>query len=66
MVYVGTTPPTGTGQFKYLDTDASSPYTTTYTDADAGKTAYYIGRWINPARGEKGSWSETVGAIITG
>ncbi|HEX8068307.1 MAG TPA: hypothetical protein VF546_00045 [Pyrinomonadaceae bacterium] len=64
--YVGTTPPTGTGQFKYLDTDASSPYTVNYTDADAGKTAYYIARWVNPGRNEKGPWSETVSAVITG
>lgn len=66
QVYLGTSAPTGTSQFKYLDTDASSPLLVEYTDADAGKTAYYMGRWVNTTRGEKGPWSETVSAVITG
>ena len=64
--YVGTTPPTGTSQFKYVDTDASSPLLVEYTDTDAGKAAYYIARWVNNTRGEKGPWSDTVSALIAG
>jgi hypothetical protein len=62
--HIGTAPPTGTEQFDYLETDRSSPFTVEYTDADAGKIASYILRWVN-ANGDKGPWSETVSATIT-
>jgi hypothetical protein len=62
--YVGGAPPTGLDQFKYVDTDTSTPFTVRYGDEDAGKTAYYVGRWINDD--EKGPWSETVSATIAG
>jgi hypothetical protein len=62
--FVGTTPPTGLSQFKYLDTDAKTPLLVQYGDEDAGKTAYYIARWVNNE--EKGPWSETVSATIAG
>lgn len=63
--YIGTAPPAGVDAFTYLDTDQSTPYTVAYTDADAGKIASYILRWIH-ANGNKGPWSETVSATITG
>jgi hypothetical protein len=63
--HIGTAPPAGVDAFTYLDTDQSTPYPVTYTDADAGKIASYILRWIN-ANGNKGPWSETVSATITG
>lgn len=62
--HVGTAPPDGTSAFEYLDTDQSSPYTVAYTDADAGKVASYILRWVH-ANGNRGPWSETVSATIT-
>lgn len=62
--HIGTAPPAGTGQFDYLETDRSSPFTVEYPDTDAGKIASYILRWIN-ANGDKGPWSETVSATIT-
>jgi hypothetical protein len=62
--HIGTAPPTGTEQFDYLETDRSTPFTVHYTDADAGKIASYVLRWIN-ANGDKGPWSETVSATIT-
>lgn len=62
--YVGDAPPTGLDQFKYVDTDTSTPLTVKYGDEDAGKTAYYVGRWVNDE--EKGPWSETVSATIAG
>lgn len=63
--YIGETPPTGPEQFQRLDESRRSPFTIEYTGADAGKTAYYMLRWVN-SRGEKGPWSETVSATITG
>ena len=63
--YIGQTPPSGPEQFQRLDESRRSPYTVEYTGADAGKTAYYMLRWVN-SRGEKGPWSETVSATITG
>lgn len=62
--HIGTAPPAGTGDFAYLDTDQSSPFTVHYPDEDAGKIASYILRWIH-ANGNKGPWSETVSATIT-
>ena len=62
---IGTAPPAGTSQFDYLETDRSTPFIVEYTDADAGKIASYILRWIN-SNGDKGPWSETVSATITG
>lgn len=64
-VYVGTTPPTDTNQFKLLGIVKKSPHIVEYQSADAGKTAYYNLRWVNTS-GEKGPWSETVSATITG
>lgn len=63
--HIGTAPPAGTGQFVYLDTDQSTPYIVQYGDEDAGKIASYIARWVH-ANGNKGPWSETVSATITG
>lgn len=63
--YVGTTPPTDTSQFKMVETYTKNSATIEYTSADAGKTAYYNLRWVN-SRKEKGPWSETVSATITG
>lgn len=63
--YIGATPPSGPEQFERLDESRRSPYVVQYTGADAGKTAYYMMRWVN-SRGERGPWSETVSATITG
>ncbi|PYS48770.1 MAG: hypothetical protein DMF68_12120 [Acidobacteria bacterium] len=61
---IGLTPPTGPADFRYLATDTRSPYTVEFDAADAGKTAYYILRWVS-TRGETGPWSLTVSATIT-
>jgi hypothetical protein len=45
--------------------DAASPYVAEFEGRDAGKTAYYVLRWVT-TRGEKGLWSETVAATIAG
>jgi hypothetical protein len=62
--HIGTSPPAGTDQFVYLETDRSSPFDVEYGEEHAGKIASYILRWIN-ANGDKGPWSETVSATIT-
>jgi hypothetical protein len=48
----------------YLALDTRTPYTVEFEAADAGKTAYYMLRWISP-RGETGPWSQTVTGTIT-
>lgn len=62
-VFVGTAPPASLSEFRFVTQDSRSPYLLTYDSADAGKNAYWIGRWINPT-GEAGPWSETVMATI--
>lgn len=64
-LYVGTQPPTGPSQFHLIDTATKNSYNYEYTETDAGKTAYFILRWVN-SRCDKGPWSETVSATITG
>jgi hypothetical protein len=61
----GTTPPTDPGECTFLALDTASPYTAEFEGADAGKTAYYMLRWVT-TRGEKGPWSETIAATISG
>ena len=51
--------------FTFVFFDTASPYTAEFEGTDAGKTAYYILRWVT-TRGEKGPWSETVAATISG
>lgn len=64
-VKVGDTPPHDASECTFLALDTASPYVAEYTGENAGKTAYYMLRWVN-TRGEKGPWSETVAATITG
>ena len=67
---IGTPPSdiTGGGDPKdltFLALDTATPYLAEYASADAGKTAYYMLRWVS-TRDEKGPWSETVEATIVG
>ncbi len=64
-VKVGTTPPADSSECTFLALDTASPYTAEYPGADAGKTAYYMLRWVT-TRGDKGPWSETLAATIAG
>lgn len=64
-VKLGTTPPASTDELRFLGLDTSTPYTAHYDIEDAGKTAYYMLRWVN-TRQEPGPWSETVAATIGG
>lgn len=64
-VKIGGTPPTEIKECAFLAEDSASPYLAVYSGADAGKTAYYVLRWVS-TRGETGPISETVAATITG
>ena len=48
----------------YLALDTRTPYTVEFEATDAGKTAYYMLRWIS-TRAETGPWSATVSGTIT-
>lgn len=56
--------PAGPSEVTYLGTDTRTPYMIEYDEADAGKKAHYMLRWIN-SKGETGPWSQTVNATIT-
>jgi hypothetical protein len=56
--------PAGPSDLEFVIMDPRSPYIIEYEDAEAGKTAYYMLRWVN-SRGETGPWSQTVSATIT-
>lgn len=62
-VKVGDTPPKDPSECTFVALDTASPYMAEYTGADAGKTAYYLLRWVT-SRGEKGPWSEPVQATV--
>ena len=70
-VKIGGTPPAeiahgqDPGDMRFLALDTATPYLAAYSEADAGKTAYYLCRWI-ASDGTKGLWSETVEATIVG
>lgn len=59
------TAPADPSELSFLAMDTKTPYTAVYDGADAGKPAFYMLRWIN-RRGERGPWSQTVSATITG
>jgi hypothetical protein len=61
---IGEPAPAGPKDMHYLALDTRTPYTVEFEAADAGKTAYYMLRWISP-RGETGPWSQTVTGTIT-
>ncbi|MDT5123620.1 MAG: hypothetical protein QOC96_3102 [Acidobacteriota bacterium] len=63
-IFIGANAPTGPNDFRYLATDTRSPYLVEFDAADAGKTAYYLLRWIS-TRGETGPWSQTFSGTIT-
>jgi hypothetical protein len=61
---VGDPAPAGPNELHYLALDTRTPYVTDFEAAHAGKTAYYMLRWIS-TRGETGPWSATVSGTIT-
>jgi hypothetical protein len=57
-------PPVDPSELKYLATDTRTPYMAEFDGSQAGKTAYYMLRWVS-TRGEAGPWSQTVSGTIT-
>jgi hypothetical protein len=62
---IGDPAPTDPSQLYFLGLDTSTPYMVQFGGEDAGKTAYYMLRWVN-TKGEQGPWSQTASATITG
>jgi hypothetical protein len=60
---VGTTPPTGEADLRFVAVDTSEPFVLNYNSADGGKTNYVWMRWVSPT-GERGPWSEQAQATI--
>ena len=60
---VATSTPAGVDQLQLKDINTSTKVIQEFTSADAGKTAYYAFRWINP-RGERGPWSDITSVTI--
>jgi hypothetical protein len=61
---VGDPAPAGPKDVHYLALDTRTPYTVEFEAADAGKTAYYMLRWMS-TRAETGPWSATATGTIT-
>ena len=61
---VGDPVPAGPNDVHYLALDTRTPSVAEFDAADAGKTAYYMLRWIS-TRGEPGPWSQTVSGTVT-
>jgi hypothetical protein len=57
--------PASVAELTYLTTDTATPYVVNFSEADAGKTAYYRLRWVN-TRNERGPWSALISATIAG
>lgn len=60
---VGTEPPAGADDLRFVAIDTDAPYTLNFTSPEGGKTAYYWLRWVSPT-GERGPWSEQAQATI--
>jgi len=60
---VGTTPPAGEADLRFVAVDTNAPYLMTFDSADGGKNNYVWMRWVSPT-GERGPWSEQAQATI--
>jgi len=62
---IGGDAPIDNAECAYLATDTATPYVNQFGAGDAGKTAWYLLRWVSK-NGDKGDWSEAVGVTING
>ena len=60
---VGTTPPTGENDLRFVAVDTNAPYVMNFDSADGGKTNFVWMRWVSPT-GERGPWGEQAQATI--
>jgi len=61
---IGGTPPADYKECDYLTTDTRTPHVVIFDGGDAGKTAYYLLRWVS-TRNEPGAWSPLAQATVT-
>lgn len=61
--HVGDPPPADWTGYTFLAHDTRTPYTDVHPPADAGKTAYYMIRWLN-TKLEPGPWGDVISAKI--
>ncbi|MGL4551350.1 MAG: hypothetical protein ACRC33_09185 [Gemmataceae bacterium] len=64
-VKIGDPAPSDPSQLRYMGLSTRTPYVAEFDGPDAGKTAYYMLRWVN-RQGEKGPWSATAAATVAG
>lgn len=62
-VHVGDPAPADETGYTFLANDTRTPYVDTHPAADAGKTAYYMVRWLN-TKLEPGPWGDVVSMKI--
>jgi len=62
-VFIGEQPPSDESGYTFLAYDTRTPYVHPHDLVDAGKTAYYMLRWLN-AKLEPGPWGDVVRAKI--
>lgn len=62
-IFVGTAPPADESAYTFLAHDTRTPYTDVHPASDAGKTAYYMVRWLN-TKLEPGPWGDVISAKI--
>ena len=60
---VGTTPPAGESDLRFVAVDTNAPFVLNFDSADGNKVSYYWLRWVSPT-GERGPWSEPAQATI--
>jgi hypothetical protein len=62
-MHVGDPAPADATGYTHLAVDTRTPYVDVHPAADAGKTAYYMIRWVN-TKGQAGPWGDVVSAKI--
>lgn len=62
-IYVGDSAPADETGYTFLAHDTRTPYTDAHPASDAGKTAYYMMRWLN-AKLAPGPWGNVISAKI--
>lgn len=63
-IKIGGTVPAGPSEVTYVATDTNSPYIYHFLEADAGKIAHWMLRWVNTTN-QPGPWSETISVTIS-
>lgn len=62
-LFVGDDTPQSPSRYTFRMLSTRTPQRVAFTDAEAGKTANYLLRWVN-TKGETGPWSQIISATI--